>query len=49
MSNAQKKKKTPKGKDNVEEPTIIEEPIKVIEEIKTVIEEPKIVIEEPTA
>ena len=30
-----KKKKTPKGKDNVEEPTIIEEPIKVIEELKT--------------
>ena len=55
MSNAQKKKKTPKGKDNVEElatlvaepKTIIEEPIKVIEEPKTIIEETINIIEEP--
>ena len=47
MSNTQKKKKTPKGKDNVEESTIIEEPIKVIEEPIKVIEEPKTIIEEP--
>jgi len=55
MSNAQKKKKTTKGKDNVDESTIveeptttiIEEPIKVNEAPIKVVEEPIKVIEEP--